>query len=56
MLLFETLRKKLADTILEAEQDSDANDACVEVNIALTNDPSAKTDDDSLLPKNGSKQ
>ena len=56
LLLFETLKKKLADTIHEAEQDFDVNEACAELNVALTNNPSGKTDDHSLLPKNGNKQ
>ena len=56
LLLFETLNKKLADTIREAEQeDSDFTKENVgKMNVVLTNFP-AKTDDQSL-PDNSAKQ
>ena len=49
LLLFETLKKKLADTIQEAEQDGS------EVDVALTDTPSGKAGD-LLLPKSNDKQ
>ena len=55
LLLFETLKKKLADTIQEAEQDGSANDAYIENNVALTDTPCGKTGG-PLLPKSNKQQ
>ena len=56
LLLFETLNKKLADTIREAEQeDSDITKENVDkLNVVLTDFP-VKTDE-PLLPDNSTKQ
>lgn len=54
--MFETLKKKLADTIHEAEQDSNGKNDSVKGSLApIESSPSAKTDE-ALLSQNGNRE